>query len=113
MTTHICIDKLLDMATELYIKNYLKRTSNALLPLDQVPPPTRHDFKEVLIIMTKNKINCMPIYKNFQAFYLQFMSQLGNQQYNIHALDDECLDLDSDKVVKLRTPSDSDMFCSK
>jgi hypothetical protein len=74
------LDKLLELSMELYIKGYLKLGLNAYSN-EAIPPPSLIDFQEVLIVMSKNKINCMPIYKNLQAFYIQFMSQLGNHEY--------------------------------
>lgn len=76
---------------ETYLKNHLKQhlhgTLNHLLPPVDPPPPDRHDFKDILIELSKNKINCMPIYKNLQGFYIQFMSQLGNHDYISHVID--------------------------
>lgn len=78
--TNMTFDKLLDLAIELYIKSYFKGTLNFCL-IKPVPPPDMYDLQEVLITMSKNKINCVPIYRNFQPFFLQFMSQLGNHEY--------------------------------
>jgi len=78
--SNLSIDKLLDLSMEIYTKEYLKLGLNTFI-LEELPPPTMIDFKEVLKIMSKNKINCMPIYKNLQSFYIQFMAQLGNHEY--------------------------------
>lgn len=79
--SNFCLDKLLDMAIQIYYTEYLKGTLNTLLPLSEAPPPTRHDLTNVLKIMTKQKINCMPIYNKLQSFFIQFMAQLGNTDY--------------------------------
>lgn len=81
-STHcnLTLDKLLDLSMEIYMKEYLKLGLNTFI-LEELPPPSSIDFKEVLKIMSKNKINCMPIYKNLQGFYIQFMAQLGNHEY--------------------------------
>lgn len=81
-STHcnLSMDKLLDLSMEIYAKEYLKLGLNTFI-LEELPPPTMIDFKEVLKIMSKNKINCMPIYNKLQAFYIQFMAQLGNHEY--------------------------------
>lgn len=77
---NMTLDKLLDMAIERYIINIKSLGLNKYIK-DEIPPPQRYDFHIILTQMSKEKINCMPIYKNLQPFFIQFMSQLGNYDY--------------------------------
>jgi len=89
--TNLSMDKLLDLSMEIYAKEYLKLGLNKYV-IEDLPPPSMIDFTEVLKIMSKNKINCMPIYNKLQSFYIQFMAQLGNQEYIdllVHRMDEK------------------------